>query len=147
MAGKSFAKVENTEDCGSPAPQPMGEVSWNHSDQHTTKYSVAQIASGTIPYDVVAGRMVCTQLQGGGENIVWTQNFGNLLVVAHGAVSHEQVWLWFVAVHHNVAFGGQPAMPGMSMTSAAAASPAKTMPKAKAAKAKPMATKGRSKGK
>jgi hypothetical protein len=110
MAGKSFRAVENTENCGYPAPEPMGEVSWNHSDQHTLKYSVAQIASGTVPYDVAAGRMFCMQLPGGGENIIWTENYGHLLVVAKGAVSHEQVWLWF---HHNVAFAGQPAMPGM----------------------------------
>jgi hypothetical protein len=115
MAGEPFGKVENTQNCGSPAPQPMGEISWNHSDQHTLKYSVAQLASGKVPQDIAAGRMFCMQLSGGGENIIWTQNYGDLLVVAHGAVSHEQVWLWFVAVHHNIAFKGQPAMTGMSM--------------------------------
>jgi hypothetical protein len=113
MAGKPFRAVENTQNCGSPAPEPMGEISWNHSDQHTLRYSVAQMASGTVPYDIAAGRMFCIQLPGGGENIIWTENFGDLLVVAKGAVSHEQVWLWFVAVHHNVAFKGAPAMPGM----------------------------------
>ena len=65
------------------------------------------------PTDIAAGRMFCIQLPGGGENIIWTENYGHLLVVAKGAVSHEQVWLWFVAVHHNVAFKGAPAMPGM----------------------------------
>jgi len=113
MAGKPFRAVENTQDCGLAAPQPMAEISWNHSDQHTLKYSVAQMASGTVPYDIAAGRMFCIQLPGGGENIIWTENFGHLLVVAKGAVSHEQVWLWFVSVHHNVAFKGAPAMPGM----------------------------------
>jgi serine/threonine protein kinase len=113
MAGKSFRTVVNTQNCGYAAPQPMGEVSWNHSDQHTLKYSVAQMASGTVPTDIAAGRMFCIQLAGGGENIIWTENYGHLLVVAKGAVSHEQVWLWFVAVHHNVAFKGAPAMPGM----------------------------------
>jgi hypothetical protein len=113
MAGKSFKAVENTQNCGYAAPQPMGEISWNHSDQHTTRYSVAQMASGRVPYDIAAGRMFCMQLPDGGENIVWTENYGNLLVVAKGAASHEQVWLWFVAVHHNVAFKGAPAMPGM----------------------------------
>ena len=113
MAGKPFRAVENTQNCGSPAPEPMGEISWNHSDQHTLRYSVAQMASGTVPYDVAAGRMFCIQLPGGGENIIWTENYGRLLVVAKGAASHEQVWLWFVAVHHNVAFKGAPAMPGM----------------------------------
>jgi len=113
MAGKSIRAVVNTQNCGYAAPQPMGEVSWNHSDQHTLKYSVAQMASGTVPTDIAAGRMFCIQLAGGGENIIWTENYGHLLVVAKGAVSHEQVWLWFVAVHHNVAFKGAPAMPGM----------------------------------
>jgi hypothetical protein len=113
MARKPFRAVVNTQNCGYAAPQPMGEVSWNHSDQHTLKYSVAQMASGTVPTDIAAGRMFCIQLAGGGENIVWTENYGHLLVVAKGAVSHEQVWLWFVAVHHNVAFKGAPAMPGM----------------------------------
>ena len=93
-------------------PEPMGEISWNHSEQHTLKYSVAQMASGMVPYDVAAGRMFCIQLPGGGENIIWTQNYGHLLVVAKGDVSHEQVWLWFVAVHHNVAFAGAPAHAG-----------------------------------
>jgi serine/threonine protein kinase len=113
MAGKPFPAVENTQNCGSPAPQPMGEISWNHSDQHTLRYSVAQMASGTVPYDIAAGRMFCIQLPGGGENIIWTENYGHLLVVAKGDVSHEQVWNWFVTVHHNVAFKGAPAMPGM----------------------------------
>jgi hypothetical protein len=119
MAHTSFTSVENTQNCGSPAPQPMGEISWNHSDQHTLKYSAGQMAAGAVPYDDAAGRMFCIQLPGGGENIIWTQNAGNLLVVAHGAVSHEQVWLWFVSVHHNIAFKGQPTMPGMSMSPSA----------------------------
>jgi hypothetical protein len=136
MAAKPFTSVQNTQDCGSPAPQTMGEISWNHSDQHTSKYSAAQIASGAVPYATAAGRMFCIQLPGGGENIIWTQNFGQLLVIAHGDVSHEQVWLWFVAVHHNVAFAGQPTMTGMPMAPSA---PAKA-PKAPAtpkASAKP----------
>ncbi len=91
----------------------MGEISWNHSEQHTLKYSVAQMALGMVPDDVASGRMFCIQLPGGGENIIWTQNYGHLLVVAKGDVSHEQVWLWFVAVDHNVAFAERRRMPGM----------------------------------
>jgi len=84
---------------------------------------VQQMASGTVPFDMAAGRMFCIQLPGGGENIIWTQNVGDLLVVTKGAASHEQVWAWFVAVHNNIVFKGQPAMAGMpGMASASATS-------------------------
>jgi hypothetical protein len=54
------------------------------------------------------GRLFCEQAHGGSEYIVWTQDSGHLLGYATGAASHEQVWNWFYAVHHNIYFPGKP---------------------------------------
>ena len=58
---KSFAAVENTHVCDAVAPDPTGENSWNHSDQYSTKYSVAQLASGKVPTTTAMGRVFCVQ--------------------------------------------------------------------------------------
>ena len=57
-----------------------------------------------MPDDVAMGRMFCEQTQNGSEYIVWTQDSGRLLGYATGAMSHEQVWNWFSAVHRNITF-------------------------------------------
>ena len=47
----------------------------------------------------------------GSAIIVWTQDSGHLLGYATGSeASHEQVWEWFYAIHHEIIFPGQPAM-------------------------------------
>jgi serine/threonine-protein kinase len=108
---KSFAAVENTHVCGSVAPDPTGESTWNHSDQYSTTYSVAQLASGKVPTDAAMGRVFCVQKPDGSAVMLWTQDSGRLLGYATGGeASHEQVWNWFYDVHHNIVFPGQPGM-------------------------------------
>jgi hypothetical protein len=119
---KPFTTVENVHVCGSLAPNPTAENTWNHSDQYSTKYTVTQLASGQVPDDTAMGRVFCEQTQTGSEYMVWTQDSGRLLGYATGAASHEQVWNWFGAVHHNITFPGQPAMTGMPTAPAAPAS-------------------------
>ena len=94
----------NFQDCG--LTQTFGEVSWNHQFQHPKTYSVAQLTSGKLSEDQAAGRVFCT-ITNGQESFVWTQNAGNLLAVAAGPV-HEDVWNWWVDVHHNIGFAGMP---------------------------------------
>jgi serine/threonine-protein kinase len=113
LTGGHFAGVANLHTCGPLAPAPTAESTWNHSDQYSTKYSVAQLASGDVPDDVAMGRMFCEQTQNGSEYIVWTQDSGRLLGYATGAASHEQVWSWFYTVHHNITFPGQQGMTDM----------------------------------
>jgi serine/threonine-protein kinase len=114
---KSFGAVENTHVCDSVAPDPTGESTWNHSDQYSTKYSVAQLASGKVPTDTAMGRVFCVQKSDGSAIMLWTQDSGNLLGYATGGeASHEQVWNWFYDIHHNIIFPGQPGMAGMSMS-------------------------------
>jgi hypothetical protein len=112
-----FGAVENTRPCSAVAPDPTGESTWNHSDQYLTKYSVAQLASGGVSTDAAMGRLFCAQRPDGSAVIVWTQDSGDLLGYATGgAASHEQVWNWFYAIHHNIIFPGQPGMTGMPMS-------------------------------
>jgi len=112
LTRKSFGSVENVHVCGALAPNPTAENTWNHTDQYLTKYSVTQLASGTVSDDAAMGRVFCEQTPNGSEYIVWTQDFGHLLGYATGAASHEQVWNWFYRVHHNITFPGQ-SMTGM----------------------------------
>jgi hypothetical protein len=112
LAGpRSFAAVENSDVCDAIAPDPTGENSWNHSDQYSTKYSVAQLASGKMPTDTAMGRVFCAQKADGSAVMVWTQDSGDLIGYATGGdASHEQVWNWFYDIHHNIVFPGQPGM-------------------------------------
>jgi serine/threonine-protein kinase len=108
---KSFAAVENAHVCGSVAPDPTGESTWNHSDQYSTRYSVAQLASGKVSTDAAMGRVFCVQKPDGSAVMLWTQDSGRLLGYATGGeASHEQVWNWFYDVHHNIVFPGQAGM-------------------------------------
>ncbi|MGH3250634.1 MAG: serine/threonine protein kinase, partial [Trebonia sp.] len=111
LTDRPFAADENTHVCDSTAPDPTGESTWNHSDQYFTKYSVGQLASGSVSTDTAMGRVFCVQKPNGSAVMVWTQDSGDLLGYATGAeASHEQVWNWFYDVHHNIIFPGQPAM-------------------------------------
>jgi len=119
LSHQHFTDVENTHVCGAVAPDPTGESTWNHSDQYFTKYSVAQLASGSMSTDTAMGRVFCVQKPDGSAVMVWTQNSGDLLGYATGGeASHEQVWNWFYDIHHNIIFPGQPGMTGMSMSGA-----------------------------
>jgi serine/threonine-protein kinase len=94
----------NFQDCG--IVQTYGEVAWNHQFQHPKTYSVAQLSSGKLTDDQAAGRVFCN-LTSGQESFVWTQNNGNLLAVVSGPV-HEDVWTWWLNIHHNIGFAGSP---------------------------------------
>jgi hypothetical protein len=94
----------NFQDCG--LGQTFGEVGWNHQFQHPKNYSVAQMSAGMVTDDQAAGRVFCT-FSDGQEYFAWTQDDGHLLAVADGPV-HEDVWNWWVAVHHNIGLGGLP---------------------------------------
>ena len=114
---KSFGAVENAHVCGSVAPDPTGESTWNHSDQYSTQYSVTQLASGKVSTDTAMGRVFCVQKSDGSAVMVWTQDSGNLLGYATGGeASHEQVWDWFYDIHHNIVFPGQAGMADMPMS-------------------------------
>ena len=67
-------------------------------------YSLAQSESGKLTDSQAVGRVFCN-FTGGLEYLVWTQNDGRLLGIVYGA-PHQDVWTWWVAVHHNIGLGG-----------------------------------------
>jgi hypothetical protein len=93
---------QNFSDCG--LEQTVGEAGWNHMFQHPKAYTVAQMSAGMVTDAQAVGRVFCTFTQGL-EYIVWTQGDGRLLAYVAGPV-HEDVWLWWVAIHHNIGLGG-----------------------------------------
>jgi serine/threonine protein kinase len=97
---------QNFNDCGAGAT--FGEVGWNHLLQHPKTYSVAQMSMGKVTEDQAAGRVFCTYT-GGYEYMLWTQDAGNMLALVDGPV-HNDVWLWWAAVHHNIGLGGSKPM-------------------------------------
>jgi serine/threonine protein kinase len=84
--------------------QTYGEVGWNHMFQHPKTYSVEQMSSGRVSDAQAAGRVFC-KFNNAQENFVWTQDDGHLLGYVAGPV-HEDVWHWWVGVHHNIGFAG-----------------------------------------
>ena len=94
----------NFQDCG--LDQTFGEVGWNHMFQHPKTYTVAQMAGGMVTDAQAAGRVFCT-FANAQEDFVWTQDDGHMLGWAAGPV-HEDVWNWWVDVHHNIGFAGSP---------------------------------------
>jgi hypothetical protein len=94
----------NFQDCG--IEQTYGEVSWNHQFQHPKTYSVAQMSAGMVTDAQAAGRVFCT-FANAQEDFVWTQDDGHLLGYVAGPV-HEDVWNWWVGVHHNIGFASAP---------------------------------------
>jgi hypothetical protein len=94
----------NFQDCG--VDQTYGEVGWNHMFQHPRTYTVGQMTAGMVTDAQAAGRVFCT-FSNGQEDFVWTQDDGHLLGYLAGPV-HEDVWDWWVSVHHNIGFAGAP---------------------------------------
>jgi len=112
--------VINTQDCGASAPPANGaEISWNHFGLHTRAYSVQQLETGRLnAASQAAGRMFCNYNSSTNtENIIWTETDGNMLGEVTGS-PHLAVWSWWLRVHHNIAFNGQP-MGAMDMPPAA----------------------------
>jgi hypothetical protein len=108
-----FAAIQNKGACDATAPAPADESTWNHSDGGPTTYTASQMATGTVPTDMAMGRVFCAQLSNGSEKIVWTADSGKFLGYATGTASHEQVYLWWYYVHHQIIFPGDT---GMSRT-------------------------------
>jgi serine/threonine protein kinase len=99
---------QNVKDCGYSAPSPYGEIAWNHREQHSRAYSTAEMISGKVSVETAMGRMACMATAGHSEDIAWTTDYGRMLGVAIGSGSHSAVWLWWIAVHHNIIFPGTP---------------------------------------
>ena len=102
--------VINTQDCGASAPPADGaEISWNHFGLHTRDYSVQQLETGKLnAASQAAGRMFCNYNSSTNtESIIWTETDGNMLGEVTGS-PHLAVWSWWLHVHHNIAFNGQP---------------------------------------
>jgi len=112
--------VVNTQDCGASAPpRTGGEISWNHFGEHTSAYSIRQLETGRLnAASQAAGRMFCNyNSTTNTENIIWTETDGNMLGEVTGS-PHLAVWSWWLHVHHNIAFNGQP-MGAMNMAPSA----------------------------
>jgi len=101
---------QNFQDCGLTSPSISGEVAWNHQFRHPRDLTVAEMAAGKVTDLQAAGRVFCTMLAGAQEDIVWTQDDGTMLGWVAGE-PHEDVWYWWVNVHHNIVFPGHSAMP------------------------------------
>jgi len=95
---------QNFNDCG--LNETFGEVGWNHMFQHPKTYSVTQMSAGMVADAQAAGRVFCT-FDNAQEDFVWSQDDGHLLGYVAGPV-HEDVWNWWVGVHHNIGFAGSP---------------------------------------
>lgn len=93
---------QNYQDCGLSEPSYTGEVAWNHQFVHPRAYSVAQMAAGKITDLQAAGRVFCIMTSSAQEDMVWTQDDGHLLAWVAGE-PHEDVWDWWVGIHHNIA--------------------------------------------
>ena len=112
--------VLNEQDCGASAPPGDGaEISWNHFGEHTQAYSIQQLETGRLnAASQAAGRMFCNyNSKTNTEDIIWTETDGNLLGEVTGS-PHLAVWSWWLHVHHNIAFNGQP-MGAMDMAPSA----------------------------
>lgn len=83
-----------------------GEASWNHMFAHSSSYSIAQMITGKVTDAQAVGRVFCV-FNNGQESFVWTQDDGHLMGYVAGPV-HEDVWHWWVGVHHNIGLGGKP---------------------------------------
>jgi hypothetical protein len=113
---------QNFQDCGLASSSAGGEVAWNHQS-HPRDFTVAQMAAGMVPDPQAAGRMFCTMLAGGQEDIVWTQDDGAMLGWVAGE-PHGDVWDWWVHVHRHIVFPGyQVAVSMPAGTTTATASP------------------------
>ena len=110
---------QNFNDCG--AQFTYGEVGWNRLFQHTKKYTVGQMTMGMVRDGQAAGRVFCNFSQGL-EYMVWTQNDGHLMGYVAGPV-HNDVWDWWVAVHHNIGIGGAPTPTATATPSALVTTP------------------------
>ena len=73
-----------------------------------------------IVTDAQAEGRVFRNFTQGLEYMVWTQGDGHLMAYVAGPV-HEDVWNWWVKIHHNIGFSGSPM--NMNMPTSPATSP------------------------
>ena len=78
-----------------------GEISWNHLYRHPRNYTIAQVSSGRLQSDEAGGRMFCTIIDGR-QHIIWTHNDIKMLGEVTGYGGHEETFLWWKRVHHNM---------------------------------------------
>jgi hypothetical protein len=115
---------QNFNDCA--LEHAVGEVGWNHQFEHPSSYTVAQMSTGMVTDAQAAGRVFCNFTQGL-EYMVWTQDDGHLMAYVAGPV-HEDVWNWWVVIHHNIGLGGSPMNMNMSSSSSSSMSHASPSP-------------------
>jgi hypothetical protein len=145
--GVPFTTVENKGVCSGTAPEqtaenpePTDENTWNHTGGTSDSYSVAQLVSGAVPMDIAMGRVFCEQTADGSAVIIWTEDYGKLLVYATGgAASHEEVWEWWDAIHHQIIFPGDTGM-SMAVSPSTSMSPSAPAADAGSSSAPPSAT-------
>lgn len=90
---------DNYADCN--MQYSSGEVSWNHNQRHSRRYSVEQLIMGDLDEDTqAAGRVFC-DTHDNVQTLVWTQN-PSLLAVVRGAPP-DPVKAWWRQVHHSIA--------------------------------------------
>jgi hypothetical protein len=90
-----------------------GEVSWNHSSQHSKNYLVSQMEAGRVNDNLAFGRVFCGfNPSGDAFHIAWTNDADRMLGVATGA-AHDTTWIWWHHVHHTFQSGASD-MSGMS---------------------------------
>jgi hypothetical protein len=88
------------------------------------------MTAGRVTDDQAAGRVFCNFTQGL-EYMVWTNNDSHLMGYVAGPV-HQDVWNWWVAVHHDLSLGGpmtmlMPAAPASGGGTSPAMSPSPSM--------------------
>jgi hypothetical protein len=90
---------DNQRDCNKQ--YSSGEVSWNHNQRHSRRYSVDQLVANNLNEDTqAAGRVFC-DTSDNVQTLIWTQNPTLLAVV----VGHppDPVKEWWRQVHHDIA--------------------------------------------
>jgi hypothetical protein len=89
----------NQHDCNKQ--YSSGEVSWNHNQRHSRRYTVDQLVQDQLDEDTqAAGRVFC-DTNDNVQTLVWTQN-PNLLAVVVGHPP-DPVKSWWRVVHHDIA--------------------------------------------
>jgi serine/threonine-protein kinase len=106
-------QVGGTDSRPPPAGRPGGRRRWfARPGWIAVLTALVLIAAGAGTWALMvtdaqaAGRVFCT-FTNGQEDFVWTQDDGHLLGYVAGPV-HEDVWNWWVGVHHNIGFASSP---------------------------------------
>lgn len=93
----------NSGDCGRSSPAVAGEMGWNHWFRDPRPGAGGRVPVATVGDPRAADRVFCVTTGGAGEDMVWTQDDGDILGLVSGK-PHEDVWNWWAAIHHRIAF-------------------------------------------